>query len=129
VAGRDAVADDHDLRVNSVAINFVTTEDVKMLREIEQFYNTEISEMVSSYAARAGHRQGRLTSLPLLRSPSTLPTSSKLVDCGFSKPPPKAIYSSPILLSIHLFFLYIRVYSPYILPPTFLLPCHPSGFS
>jgi hypothetical protein len=31
----------------SVAINFVTTEDVKMLREIEQFYNTEISEMVS----------------------------------------------------------------------------------
>ena len=33
--------------LDSVAINFVTTEDVKMLREIEQFYNTEISEMVS----------------------------------------------------------------------------------
>lgn len=33
--------------MRSVAINFVTTEDVKMLREIEQFYNTEISEMVS----------------------------------------------------------------------------------
>jgi translation initiation factor 4A len=30
-----------------VAINFVTAEDVKMLREIEQFYNTEILEMVS----------------------------------------------------------------------------------
>lgn len=28
-----------------VAINFVTTEDVKMLREIEQFYNTQVDEM------------------------------------------------------------------------------------
>jgi len=28
-----------------VAINFVTTEDVRMLREIEQFYNTQIDEM------------------------------------------------------------------------------------
>lgn len=28
-----------------VAINFVTTEDVRMLREIEQFYNTQIEEM------------------------------------------------------------------------------------
>jgi len=28
-----------------VAINFVTTEDVRMLRDIEQFYNTQIDEM------------------------------------------------------------------------------------
>jgi len=28
-----------------VAINFVTTEDVKMLREIETFYNTQVDEM------------------------------------------------------------------------------------
>jgi len=48
--GKVAVADENVLRVNSVAINFVTTEDVKMLREIEQFYNTEISEMVSRNA-------------------------------------------------------------------------------
>ena len=50
LAGKVAVADENVLRVNSVAINFVTTEDVKMLREIEQFYNTEISEMVSRNA-------------------------------------------------------------------------------
>ena len=49
-SGNHAVTDDHVCVpfVDSVAINFVTTEDVKMLREIEQFYNTEISEMVSS---------------------------------------------------------------------------------
>lgn len=28
-----------------VAINFVTTDDVRMLRDIEQFYNTQIDEM------------------------------------------------------------------------------------
>ena len=28
-----------------VAINFVTTEDVRMLRDIEQFYNSQIDEM------------------------------------------------------------------------------------
>jgi len=28
-----------------VAINFVTTDDVRMLREIEQFYNTQVDEM------------------------------------------------------------------------------------
>src|SRR6202041_390332 len=28
-----------------VAINFVTTEDVRMLRDIEQFYSTQIEEM------------------------------------------------------------------------------------
>ena len=45
---REASADSTLFSVlDSVAINFVTTEDVKMLREIEQFYNTEISEMVS----------------------------------------------------------------------------------
>lgn len=28
-----------------VAINFVTNEDVRILRDIEQFYSTEIQEM------------------------------------------------------------------------------------
>ena len=28
-----------------VAINFVTTEDVPMLRELEKFYNTQVDEM------------------------------------------------------------------------------------
>lgn len=28
-----------------VAINFVTNEDVRILRDIEQFYSTEINEM------------------------------------------------------------------------------------
>ena len=30
-----------------VAINFVTTEDVAVLRDIEQFYHTQVDEMVS----------------------------------------------------------------------------------
>jgi len=33
-----------------VAINFVTTEDVRMLREIEQFYHTQIEEMPTDVA-------------------------------------------------------------------------------
>jgi len=33
-----------------VAINFVTSEDVRMLREIEQFYNTQIDEMPMNVA-------------------------------------------------------------------------------
>jgi len=33
-----------------VAINFVTTEDVRMLRDIEQFYNTQIDEMPMNVA-------------------------------------------------------------------------------
>eukprot|EP01104_Vermistella_antarctica_P018831 TRINITY_DN7135_c0_g1_i1.p1 TRINITY_DN7135_c0_g1~~TRINITY_DN7135_c0_g1_i1.p1 ORF type:complete len:413 (+),score=133.99 TRINITY_DN7135_c0_g1_i1:33-1241(+) len=33
-----------------VAINFVTEEDVRCLRELEQFYNTEINEMPASVA-------------------------------------------------------------------------------
>jgi translation initiation factor 4A len=33
-----------------VAINFVTTEDVKTLKELEQFYNTTIEEMPSNVA-------------------------------------------------------------------------------
>ena len=28
-----------------VAINFVTSEDTRMLRDIEQFYNTQVDEM------------------------------------------------------------------------------------
>eukprot|EP00842_Homolaphlyctis_polyrhiza_P005060 jgi/Hompol1/5555/HPOL_004538-RA len=33
-----------------VAINFVTTEDIAMLREIEKFYNTQVEEMPMSIA-------------------------------------------------------------------------------
>ena len=33
-----------------VAINFVTTEDVRALRDIEQFYNTQIEEMPMTVA-------------------------------------------------------------------------------
>ena len=33
-----------------VAINFVTNEDVRMLRDIEQFYNTQIEEMPMNIA-------------------------------------------------------------------------------
>lgn len=29
-----------------VAINFVTTDDVRILRDIEQYYSTQIDEMV-----------------------------------------------------------------------------------
>ena len=30
---------------NGVAINFVTAEDVRQLRDLEQFYHTEVAEM------------------------------------------------------------------------------------
>jgi len=30
------------------AINFITTEDIRMLREIEQFYNTQVSFFIPS---------------------------------------------------------------------------------
>ena len=33
-----------------VAINFVTTEDVRMLRDIESFYSTQIEEMPMNIA-------------------------------------------------------------------------------
>ena len=33
-----------------VAINFVTQEDVRTLRDIEQFYNTQIEEMPMNVA-------------------------------------------------------------------------------
>lgn len=33
-----------------VAINFVTAEDVRTLRDIEQFYNTQIEEMPMNVA-------------------------------------------------------------------------------
>merc|ERR1711991_88788 len=33
-----------------VAINFVTNEDVRVLRELEQFYNTQIDEMPAHVA-------------------------------------------------------------------------------
>jgi translation initiation factor 4A len=35
-----------------VAINFVTQDDVRMLREIESFYNTQIEEMPMNIADR-----------------------------------------------------------------------------
>ncbi|KAK0482710.1 hypothetical protein IW261DRAFT_1562400 [Armillaria novae-zelandiae] len=44
-----------------VAINFVTTEDVRMLRDIEQFYNTQIDEMPLNVAmVRLRGRRGSL---------------------------------------------------------------------
>ena len=52
-----------------VAINFVTTEDVKMLREIETFYNTQVDEMRKSLSSALGP----VTDL----QPPTLPTLSK----------------------------------------------------
>ena len=33
-----------------VAINFITLDDVRMLKDIEQFYNTEVKEMPSNVA-------------------------------------------------------------------------------
>ena len=33
-----------------VAINFVTNDDVRILRDIEQFYNTQIDEMPMNVA-------------------------------------------------------------------------------
>ena len=35
-----------------VAINFVTADDVRMMREIEQFYSTQIEEMPMNVAGR-----------------------------------------------------------------------------
>jgi len=32
-----------------VAINFVTAQDVQLLRDIEQFYSTQIDEVESAY--------------------------------------------------------------------------------
>ena len=34
----------------SVAINFVTADDVRMMRDIEQFYSTQIEEMPMNVA-------------------------------------------------------------------------------
>jgi len=48
-----------------VAINFVTSEDVSILRDIEQFYSTQIDEMV---------RTGRWFSRPLALTPPTHPS-------------------------------------------------------
>jgi hypothetical protein len=36
--------------LSSVAINFVTAEDVRMMRDIEQFYSTQIEEMPMNVA-------------------------------------------------------------------------------
>jgi translation initiation factor 4A len=35
-----------------VAINFVTADDVRMMREIEQFYSTQIEEMPMNVAGK-----------------------------------------------------------------------------
>lgn len=39
-----------------VAINFVTTDDVRILRDIEQYYSTQIDEMVSLQFSRTEYR-------------------------------------------------------------------------
>lgn len=40
------MAADHFAGRKGVAINFVTTDDVRILRDIEQYYSTQIDEMV-----------------------------------------------------------------------------------
>lgn len=40
----------HRISRNGVSINFVTAEDVCMMREIEQFYSTQIEEMPTNVA-------------------------------------------------------------------------------
>jgi hypothetical protein len=39
-----------DLLVQGVAINFVKNDDIKILRDIEQFYSTQIDEMPMNVA-------------------------------------------------------------------------------
>jgi len=39
-------------RLTAIARNFVTQEDVRMMREIEQFYSTQIEEMPMNVAGK-----------------------------------------------------------------------------
>ncbi|KAL5529279.1 TIF1 [Sanghuangporus baumii] len=69
-----------------VAINFVTTEDVRMLRDIEQFYNTQIDEMPINVATSNG-----ATIEPAMEMGWCVPISPVAVSCCIispSYPPP-----------------------------------------
>src|SRR5271168_3727932 len=46
-----------------VAINFVTSEDVRMLRDIEQFYSTQIEEMPMNVAGTYSFTESHVTTL------------------------------------------------------------------
>ena len=46
-----------------VAINFVTADDVRMMREIEQFYSTQIDEMPMNVAGKTSDYSNHLLSL------------------------------------------------------------------
>ncbi|KAJ7811666.1 DEAD-domain-containing protein [Mycena olivaceomarginata] len=48
----------HRIGRKGVAINFVATNDVAMLRDIEQFYNTQIDEMPLNVADLIGQTEG-----------------------------------------------------------------------
>lgn len=68
-----------------VAINFVKNDDIRILRDIEQYYSTQIDEMPMNSELIIGHVYHKLTSLlspllppPLPPPPSYLPPSSLL---------------------------------------------------
>jgi translation initiation factor 4A len=72
-----------------VAINFVTADDVRMMREIEQFYSTQIEEMPMNVAGKHSMipevvetfanilDRPHLSGCPLLRSSHRLPIPAK----------------------------------------------------
>ena len=41
------LADELGLDLQGVAINFVKSDDIRILRDIEQYYSTQVDEMVS----------------------------------------------------------------------------------
>ena len=38
---------EHESGLQGVAINFVKSDDIRILRDIEQYYSTQVDEMVS----------------------------------------------------------------------------------
>ncbi|KAK8164446.1 P-loop containing nucleoside triphosphate hydrolase protein [Phyllosticta citrichinensis] len=76
-----------------VAINFVTAEDVRMMREIEQFYSTQIEEMPMNVAGKFFLRDTQSNSIANLSRRShlnewftisiTLPVDGSFVDSPF----------------------------------------------
>lgn len=68
-----------------VAINFVTADDVRMMREIEQFYSTQIEEMPMNVAGTYSHLPSIIRSLLTHRyRPYLDVTTSTLSRCYFS---------------------------------------------
>jgi len=68
-----------------VAINFVTADDVRMMREIEQFYSTQIEEMPMNVAGTYSHLPSTTRSSLTHRYRSHLDvTTSTLSRCYFS---------------------------------------------